>query len=101
MVVKPSDAHDDYDNDRIGNDCRAATISQAVPRPRDTHELHVHVFNLVSESGLRIRSSFRKRRKKRNVITRRVNAGRFLNVTRVETSSPGKLAKRSEAEGRE
>lgn len=56
MVVEPFDAHDDHGNDRIGNDRRAATISQAVPWPHDTRELHAHVFSLVSESGLRIRS---------------------------------------------
>lgn len=46
MVVESLNAHDDYDNDCIGNDSRAAKISQAISWPRNTCDLYGRVLSL-------------------------------------------------------
>lgn len=56
MVVESFNAHDDYGNDRVGNDYRATTISQAISRSWNTCGLHARILSLVSETSPGIRS---------------------------------------------
>lgn len=56
MVAESFNAHDDYGDDCVRNDCRATTIPQEISQPWNTCELHARILSLVSETGLRIRS---------------------------------------------
>lgn len=55
MVVESFNAHDDYGDDRVRNDCRATTISQAISRPRNTRGLYARILNLDARNLLQKR----------------------------------------------
>jgi len=53
MVVESFNAHDDHRNDYNRNDYYTTSISQAISQPWNTRDLHVYIFNLVSETKSR------------------------------------------------
>lgn len=55
MVVESFNAHNDYGDDRVRNDRRTTTISQAVSRSRNTRELHARVLSLDAHNLLQKR----------------------------------------------